>query len=346
VQTNRFYTWEFFKAVKKSMRDNAVIGLSMPGVENYMNESAAALNSSIFNTLHSVFKNVIIIPGNSLFFIASDGFLSMNIASMISKNNIENIYVNEYYLDDGQLISKANNIASGLNADVPVNHDFRPITYYYGLEFWLSHYHINMFTPVLIAGLIFLLLLIFLKPVNISLLTGGFTSSSVEMIIIVAFQALFGYVYSQIGIIFTLFMAGLFAGSYFFSRKLKPDFRFFMGLQLTLLIFLFLVWLLFLNAIRFPIFVQYLFYLITFLQAAITGMQFALSTSLKRQPNVVNAGNSYGIELFGSAAGALLITSLAIPLLGIPNTIIALILFNVLGVLVIFINKLIIKRFV
>ena len=345
AQTNRFYTLEFFQAMKKCMNDEAVLGFGLPGVENYMNVSSAALNSSINNTLKSVFKNVILVPGNKLFFIASDGPLTMNIASSLTRNKIENLYVNEYFLDDTLLAQKSKNIQSKLDSNAPLNHDFRPITYYYGLKFWLSQYHVNLYYPLIVFCVVFLLLLIFLKPVNISLLTGGFTASSVEMIVIVAFQAVYGYVYSQVGIIFTLFMAGLFAGSFFFSGKLKPDFRSFITIQITLLIFLFLMWLLFANVVRFPDLMYYVFYLIIFLQAAITGTQFGISTKLKTQPDAINAGNSYGIELFGSAAGALLITTLAIPLLGITNTIIALLLINVLGLLVIFFNKIIFKRF-
>jgi len=345
AQTNRFYTKEFFEALKKCMNSSAVLGLSMPGVENYMNESSAALNSSINNTLRSVFKNVILIPGNKLFFIASDGPLTMNIASALSQQKFENLYVNEYFLDDVLLIQKSKNIVAKLDLYAPINHDFRPITYYYGLKFWLSHYHVNLVIPLVVLCVVFLLFLILLKPVNINLLTTGFTASSVEMIVIVAFQAVYGFVYSQLGIIFTLFMAGLFVGAFFLSKRFKPNFRYFIGLQAALLIFLFLVWLLFNNVLHFPALMKYLFYLVMFVQATITGMQFAISTKLKEQPNAVNAGNSYGIELFGSAAGALLITTLAIPLLGIPNTLVALILFNVLGVLVILINKLLFRRF-
>ena len=346
AQTNRFYTEEFFQTLKKCMNTNGVLSLSMPGVENYMNESSTALNSSISNTMKSVFKNVILIPGNRLFFMASDGPLTMNIAASMSQQKFENLYVNAYFLDDALLNQKSKNIVSKLDPDAPVNHDFRPITYYYGLKFWLSHYHVNLLTPLIAICVVFLLFLILLKPVNINLLMSGFTASSVEMIVIVAFQAVYGFVYSQLGVIFTLFMAGLFTGAFFMSKSLKPNFRNFISLQAALLIFLFLLWLLFNNVLHFPALMKYLFYLVMFIQATITGLQFAISTKLKDQPQTVNAGNSYGIELFGSAAGSLLITTLAIPLMGIPNTLVALILFNLSGVLVMLINKLLLRRFI
>jgi len=339
AQTNRYYTQEFFELLKKHMSKNAVLGLGLPGVENYMNQSSAQLNSSIYYTLKTVFGHVTIIPGNKLFFIASDGPLTTNIVAAINKSNIQNVYVNEYYLDDALLKQKSDLILSKFYSDAPVNHDFRPITYYYGLQFWLSYYHVSLIVPLILVCVILLLFLIFLKPVNISLLSGGFTASSVEMLIIVAFQALYGYVYSQLGIIFTLFMAGLFTGAYFISKRIKADYPHFIGLQLSLLIFLMIFWLIINYMLHFSLVMQYLLYLFMFIQACITGTQFALATKLKDQANTVIAGNSYGIELFGSAGGALLITSLCIPLLGISTTLIALGLFNACALIIMVINK-------
>ncbi len=345
ARTNRFYTREFFEDLKKCMNADAVIGLSMPGIENYMSESSAAMNSSIYNTLRSVFGQVILIPGNRLFFIASDGPLTLNIAAAISKYKIENLYVNEYFIDDAQMIRKSDKILMELDLNAPVNHDFRPVTYFYALKFWLSHYQVSLFVPLLVICVVFLLFLIFLRPVNINLLTSGFTASAVEIIVIIAFQAIFGYVYSQIGIIFTLFMAGLFTGAFFLSALLKPRFGYFMGLQVTLLIFLLIVWLFFSGRLHSGTLTQIILFFIVFIQAVITGGQFSLSTKIKDQPAAVNAGNSYGIELFGSGAGALLITTLAVPLIGIPGTLLALLAVNTAGMVVILVNKLLCKRF-
>ena len=84
---------------------------------------------------------------------------------------------------------------------------------------------------------------------------------------------------------------------------------------------------------------RYLLFLFMCLQAWITGMQFAMATKLKEQSAALVAGNSYGIELFGSAGGALLTTSLSIPLLGLSNTLLALGLFNACAIIIMVINK-------
>ncbi|HPI30485.1 MAG TPA: hypothetical protein PLS26_08150 [Bacteroidales bacterium] len=339
AQTNRYYTLEFFWMLKRCLHTDGVISLSLPGVENYMNTESARLNSSIYQTLKKVFRNVEIIPGNKLFFVASDGPLTSEIVKAITRNNINNLYVNEYYLDDAITKTKAGLILSKIDADASLNNDFKPITYYYGFLFWLSHYQISHLWPLTAICLMLLLFVIFLKPVNISLLAGGFTASAVEMLIIVAFQALYGFVYAQVGLIFTMFMAGLFIGSFLLSKLEKVFYRHFIFLQLSLLIFLAVLWLLLNYMLHFSGALRYLLFLFMFLQACITGMQFAMATKLKEQSAALVAGNSYGIELFGSAGGALLTTSLSIPLLGISNTLIALGLFNACAIIIMVINK-------
>lgn len=339
AQTNRYYTLEFFQMLKRCLQARGVISLSLPGVENYMNTESARLNSSIYQTLKKVFRNVEIIPGNKLFFLASDGPLTAEIAVNISRNNISNLYVNEYYLDDKMIKTKAGLILSKIDAEAPINKDFKPITYYYGLQFWLSHYQISLLWPLAALCVVLLLFFIFLKPVNISLLAGGFTASAVEMLIIVAFQALYGYVYAQLGLIFTLFMAGLFTGSFLLSKLTKARYGHFIFLQFSLLIFLAVLWVVLNYMLHFSVALRYLMYFFMFLQACITGMQFAVATKLKDQSAAIIAGNSYGIELFGSAGGALLITSLCIPLLGISTTLIALGLFNACALIIMVINK-------
>ncbi|HQI71226.1 MAG TPA: fused MFS/spermidine synthase [Bacteroidales bacterium] len=339
AQTNRYYTLEFFYMLKRILHTNGVISLSLPGVENYMNTESTRLNSSIFQTLKKVFSYVEIIPGNKLFFIASDGQLTSEIVSAVCRYKISNVYVNEYYLDDATIKHKAALILSKIKADALINHDFKPITYYYGLQFWLSHYQISLLWPLIILSLVLLLFFIFLKPVNISLLAGGFTASAVEMLIIVAFQALYGYVYAQLGLIFTLFMAGLFTGSFLLSKLTKARYVHFIFLQFSLLIFLAVLWVVLNYMLHFSVALRYLMYFFMFLQACITGMQFAVATKLKDQSAAIIAGNSYGIELFGSAGGALLITSLCIPLLGISTTLIALGLFNACALIIMVINK-------
>ena len=100
LQSNRFYTIEFFTLLRKKLSGGAVLSLGLESPANYLNNSAVELNSTIFSTLKKVFQNVIIIPGEKNYFLASDATLSYNIAKAIQEKGIENSYVNQYYIDD------------------------------------------------------------------------------------------------------------------------------------------------------------------------------------------------------------------------------------------------------
>jgi hypothetical protein len=60
-----------------------------------------------------------------------------------------------------------------------------------------------------------------LRGTNLALATifvAGFTSIFVEIIVVLSFQIFYGYIYSMIGLIFTLFMLGLTMGAFIMQR--------------------------------------------------------------------------------------------------------------------------------
>ena len=54
-----------------------------------------------------------------------------------------------------------------------------------------------------------ILYLIKIKPVTFAIFTTGFAAASLEVIILIGFQILYGFAYHQISIIITAFMIGL-----------------------------------------------------------------------------------------------------------------------------------------
>ena len=67
---NRFYTTEFFLSVSKKLNAGGIFMCS-PGINtNYFNKESVNIYSSVFNSLASVFKNVIPVAGNKIYYIA------------------------------------------------------------------------------------------------------------------------------------------------------------------------------------------------------------------------------------------------------------------------------------
>ncbi len=106
LSLNRYYTLEFFLSVKSRMNKDGVFSCS-PGINpNYFNKESVRLYSSVFNSLKEVFKNVVPVSGNKLYFIASDKELSTSICQLAQEKNINNIYVGPDYLSDDLLSFK------------------------------------------------------------------------------------------------------------------------------------------------------------------------------------------------------------------------------------------------
>ncbi len=103
---------------------------------------------------------------------------------------------------------------------VAINNDFQPVVYLYQLQYWLSHFDINYF--ILITLILFPIFYSFLKLnfINYGVFITGFSASSVEVILIIAFQIIYGYTYQMLGIIITFFMAGLLIRSIFLINKI------------------------------------------------------------------------------------------------------------------------------
>ena len=130
-------------------------------------------------------------------------------------------------------------------AETPVNRDFAPVAYYFDIALWSSQFHqgYRRFFRVL-AGIPFATvagaLAVFLAAVVVagrwrkrrlqfaaacSTAATGFTMIGLEMLLLLAFQALYGYVYQQLAVLIAAFMAGMALGSWLAMRKPAPAAR-------------------------------------------------------------------------------------------------------------------------
>ena len=73
LQTNRFFTKEFFSLAEERLNDTGIFVIGLPGSLDYLNEELVELNSCIFNTLERVFSHIRVIPGDGTnLFLASN----------------------------------------------------------------------------------------------------------------------------------------------------------------------------------------------------------------------------------------------------------------------------------
>jgi spermidine synthase len=320
LQINRYYTSEFFEDVKRIMNPGGIVSTgALPGAE-YQSDDAARINATMMNTLKPIFRHVLVVPGNRVYFLASDSVLSVGIANLVEQRGIPTTYVNKYYLDDEDLGRRSSLIQSGLASDASVNRDLVPVSYLRHAAHWLGFFQSNLLPIVLLFAGFVLVVLLRLDSLSAGVMTGGFAASSVEILLLLAYQILCGHIFQMLGIIIALFMAGLAAGSHL-AQKISPQRRHtaFIKAQWGIGVFCFLLpfALIVLQFVRdYPVLVNPAICFLALTIASIVGAEFSLATLLKKGETQSIASELYGIDLIGSALGALLAGAYLIPALG------------------------------
>lgn len=361
AQLNRYYTVEFFQEVKKILNDGGILSFTLSSSESYISRELKSFLSSIYATLKEIFLDVLVIPGDTAYFLACDkkGILTYDykiLTGRTKERNIDIKYVREYYLFSKLSSEKVRFTEDSLKPDkaVKINYDFKPISYYYDMIFWTAHFKDSLFKKILqattankiwntvfaICGFIFLFGVISIrknkelerKAIIIAVMSTGFTQISLQMITLLSFQIIYGYVFYKLGLIITCFMAGLALGGLriiSIMPGLKKDLNFFIRTQLaicfySLLLPIILSW--FLNSNKGAtswIGSNVVFLFLPLIAGFIGGAQFPLANKIylrgKEEIGRI-AGLSYGMDLLGSCLGAILVAIFLIPILGIAKT--------------------------
>jgi len=346
AQLNRFYTIEFFNELKKVLNEDAVISLSLSSTANYLNKEIIQLNSALYLSLKENFENIIIIPGNKNYFIASDKELTYEIAEKIEEKNIKTGYVNKYYMKGILTKDRIDYVLSSINENIKPNHDFSPTSYYYHLLYWISHFRFNYYIFMIVILTLIILYLVKIKPIPFAIFTTGFAASSIEIILLIGFQILYGYVYHKLGIIITVFMLGLAIGAYHMNKRLKRTkvenlikIEFLIAIFSILLPFALILMNSLKNSTLIYLSSQFIIPFLTLILAILVGMEFPLASKLHFKNISHTAAVLYNADLIGACIGALLVSALLIPLIGIVNVCILVGILNIVSGTIILINK-------
>lgn len=332
LSLNRFYTVNFFSAIKSKMNHSGVFSCS-PGINpNYFNKESVNLYSSIFNSLKAVFKNVIPVSGNKLYFIASDKDLSTLICQLAVNKNIRNIYVGPDYMSDDLITARSEEVASLIDHRIKTNKSDHPIACFYYQSFNLSK-NLNEKIPaiVLMAALFALSLKTISKDDSIMYFS-AFALAGYEIILLLVLQLTIGNMYQATGLIISGLMTGLAIGSgmdiLIFNNRSA-------GKKTLMLIAIYVIIGISIKRIMTldgQFIVAGLLILSGFFPAAITGSFFRQLTL----PGITDSNSShvYSADLAGSAMGFIIFSGLSVPLLGISLSIFLLPVLIFIGFLV------------
>jgi spermidine synthase len=344
AQLNRFYTLEFFREAARKLTGNGILALRLTGAEDYISPELAAFLRSIYKTLRAVFPEVTAIPGETVHFFAARraGVLAAGSEELLARlraRRLETSYVREYYIPFRMMPDRMADLERQIEPrpETPVNRDFAPVAYYFDVALWSSrfnHGYRDLFRAMAgvdfrwLAGAVgvFLAALVAKKrqpqtAAACCTAAMGFTLIGLEMLLLLAFQAIYGYVYQQLAVIIAAFMAGMSLGSGLALRaRAGRGMRTLVFLQLGAAIAPLLLYAVF-EAVAQVTSGQMLFPVLALCCGMLGGYEFLVasrvffSSSRGRSP-----GTLYALDLAGSCLGALLFSVYLIPVFGFFKT--------------------------
>jgi len=223
AQLNRFHTAEFFAEAKRALAPEGVLALAVGRYENFVSPELARVLATTHRTLRGVFAQVIPLPGGRVFWLASDAELHRDIAARLDGAGVATRFVNRHYLDAVLTPDRLAAVQRATVGDGPVNRDFNPVLYFYCLRHWASQFESQAGWVGMAAGVALLVYVARLRGAAAVVFAGGFAASSLEVVLLLAFQALCGSLYYQLGIVVTVFMAGLAVGAAWANRGSRAE---------------------------------------------------------------------------------------------------------------------------
>jgi len=320
-QINRFYTDRFFALAKSRLAPGGILSFSMQGYDNYLAEPQRQKLSSVFNTLSSHFKHVKMLPGQKIYFLCRDHDIKTEIPALLKQKGIETGYVSRFFRGNltPQRIAYLNNL---MDPSAPKNFDNSPWLMRMMFTQWFSKFSTSPLGFYLVLAALSLIYLVQLHREEFVLFSTGCMTMGSEIIVIFAFQIYFGYIYLQIGLIVTVFLAGLLPGAwlgdYFKGRARKV----LVSTDVMLIVLMgLLILMLEFGGDRLPV----LFYLgFGFVISLACGCQFPVALRLRGEDDPAVA-RAFSADLIGAACGTLVTSVAMIPYLGITGTIFGLI---------------------
>lgn len=365
---NRFYTREFYADLRGLLTPGGFVYSAIEASELLEND-AVPVAACVYKTLQSTFEIVKVTAGPPLQFFASGpgGTLTFERQALFERSRSAGVAARyfrpQYFLAADELAPEKIALTEQRlsAASVPINSVIRPIACFYNLVLW-SRYSASQMEFVLrrvgrlrtgavcawivIAFLACLLTGLVRRRKN-PLLAGrnllwlaagamtatGFWGIAMEITLLYAFQSLYGFVYSRMGLIVGLFMLGSLVGAWAAGRR--PDqaeqrrsvaslMRLSMAMLLTaLLLPVSLAWVAGSAAAWSAHGTEWIVHANAALAGVLVAAQFAGASRLIQcggLPVGTAAALTNAADYLGSALGGLLAGMLLLPILGIQAT--------------------------
>ncbi len=332
-QINRLFTSEFFGLVKKVLKPEGILSMDLEYSPVYMGEERQRKIAVLYNTLLHHFQNILLIPGEEVYFLCRDGSLDIDIPARLKAKSITTSYI-EGFFGGNVTAERIKQLKEATGTDNHINTDLRPELINIMFREWFTKYGTSPWYFFLIVMSITIIYLIFLRKEEYILFSTGLATMGVEMLVIFVFQIIYGYVYLKIGAIVTAFLVGLLPGVIFGSMRGKKYYIRWLGVSEILLLFLLCLFYVWITCPQQEFPSIYLFiYCLCF--SFLCGFQFPIVTGIIGEEQGP-AARCLAADLCGASVGTIVTGTILIPLLGIQSTVIFLIFIKISSNIIMF----------
>ncbi len=363
AQLNRFYTLEFFREAARKLNPAGILSFRLTAAETYISPELAAFLRCIHKTLRAAFPVVAAMPGEAVHFFAAkrEGMLAAGPQEMVARlraRRLQASYVREYYIPFRMMPDRMLDLEAQIRPQpaTPLNRDFLPIAYYFDVALWSTRFHrgyrrlfesiaqVEFGRLALAAGVAVFALAaaarwLPAKERRVRAAAGfcvaamGFTLIALEILLLLSFQAVYGYVYHQLAIVTAAFMVGLALGSGLALRASgrpgagRSALRWLAGLQVLAALWPLLLCglLASLAGVQSPaglfLVSQLLFPALALLCGLLGGYQFPIASRVffgSQQEG--SPGTLYALDLAGACLGAVALSACLVPVFGFLRT--------------------------
>ncbi len=314
-QANRYYTLEFFREVRRALKDHGVLCFALGRLETYISREQARMLATAGATARSVFRNLLVLPPGRIVLLCSDGDLTADIAGRIEKAGIQTRFIRRGFLEASLSPDRLADVARAASQNVQANTDFDPVLYFHHLRHWMSRFHttFGLAEVAIIAGI--LVYVLRLRAVPFTIFTTGLAGSALQVVVLLAFQIVYGSLYHQLALLVTMFMIGLAIGS-FWAARVRQSRRGLLLVELAMIVCAGAtpLALLAISGANGPVASalsrQLIFPLLALLPGLLVGIQFPLAANAEYQTAASTASRLYAADLIGAALGAILVSAL------------------------------------
>ncbi|MBW1676408.1 MAG: hypothetical protein JRJ79_07355 [Deltaproteobacteria bacterium] len=332
AQLNRFYTQEFFDEVKSILTRDGVLSFTLIGSENYLEEKGLALNRSVYAALRTVFKHILVFPGTTHYYLASDAPLKRNIASLLAEREIITRRLVDYELPtmaDPFRVDILRRLLS--EKEALSNRDLSPLAFGHLIDLWLkkSGSPKTVLYVIVIGILGFAVMACRKDRLRFTIATSGYAGMAFELSLLLLFQVIYGYVYLRICIFITLYMIGSALGAFLSGRLNKTATWQMLTCDASLILFSALACVAALVGAQLKghisLFVMQYVTIpgLLFLVAFAAGCQFSAVSRMARGIGAEITGRLYLSDLAGAACGTILTGLVFLPKMGILGVLIS-----------------------